>query len=106
MPPPTPSSTSSTQEASASPDAGNVSKALVTFGGQASNKGEPAKGNDPMVTSIGTLDKVAGSAISSLKRKKKEEILKLAQSSLEKQTLTPEAVSQETEDVKLVSLLD
>ena len=48
-----------------------------------------------MVISTRVLDKVAGSAISSLKRKKKEDILRLAQSSLEKQTLTAEAASQE-----------
>ena len=93
MPPSTPSSTLSAQEASASPGAGNVSKALVTIDDQATNKGEPVKGNDPMVTSTGMMDKVAGSAVSGLKRKEKEEILKLAQSSLEKQTLTLEEAS-------------
>src|SRR4051812_20618445 len=106
MLPPTPSSTPSAREASASPDAGNISQALVTIDDQATNKGEPVKGNDPMVISTRTLDKVAGSAVYGLKRKKKEEILKMAQSSLEKQTLTVEAASQEQEDVKLVSLLD
>ena len=64
------------------------------------------KGNDPMVISIGSLDKVVGSAVSGLKRKNKEEILRLAQTSLEKQTSTAEAASHEQEDVKLVSLLD
>ena len=104
--PSTPSSTPSAPEASASPDAGNTSQALVTVGGQATNKGEPVKGNDPMVTSTGTLDKVVVSTVSSLKRKDKEEILRLAQSSLEKQTLTLEVAIQEEEDIKLVSLLD
>ena len=78
MSPSTPSSTPSAQEAPASPDAGNVSKALVSIDDQATNKGEPVKGNAPMVISTGTMDKVASSAVSSLKRKKKEEILRLA----------------------------
>src|SRR4051812_11799039 len=59
-----------------------------------------------MVISTGEVDKVADLAAFGLKRNKKEEMLKLAQSNLEKQTLTPEAASQETEDVKLVNLLD
>ncbi len=52
------------------------------------------------------MDKVAGSAAFGLKRKKNKEILKLAQPSLEKQTLTLEAASQEMEDMKLVNLLE
>ena len=59
-----------------------------------------------MVISIGKVDIMAGSSAFGLKRKKNDEILKMAQSSLEKQTLTPEAASQEIEDVKLVNLLD
>src|SRR4051812_25058647 len=102
VPPSTPSSTRSAQGASASPYAGKISKALVTVDDQATNKGEPIKGNDPMVVSTGTMDKMDGSTIFGLKRKEKEDILGLPQSSLEKQTLTPEAASQEEEDVKLV----
>src|SRR4051812_9835212 len=59
-----------------------------------------------MVMTTGTVDKVIDSVVPGLKRKEKEEILKLAHSSLEKQILNPEAESQEEEDVKLVSLLD
>src|SRR3954465_8398168 len=82
----------SAREVSASPDAGSAIpdpsttfKSLITVGSQATNKGEPVKGNDPMVISTGEVDKVASSSAFSLKRKK-EEILNLAQSSLEKQT--------------------
>ena len=93
MPPSTPSTAPSAQGASASPDAGRVSKALVTVDDQATDKGEPEKGNDPMVMTTSTVTKVVGSDVPGLKRKEKEEILKLAQSSLEKQILTPEVVS-------------
>src|SRR4051812_20849536 len=106
VPPSTPSTTSSAQGVSASPNSSKISKALFTVDDQATNKGEPVNGNDPMVMTIGTVTKVVDSAVPGLKSKEKEEILKLAQSSLEKQILTLEAASQEEEDVKLVSLLD
>ena len=47
--PSTPSTTPSAQGASTSLDAGKISKSLVTIDDQETDKGEPVKGNDPMV---------------------------------------------------------